>query len=294
MDYFRIAVTGCGGMANTWVKYALERQDAEIVALVDINEENARAFARRYRLNCGIYREIGEAIRMSGANLVFDVTIPEAHHYVVTTALEMGCHVMGEKPMASSMEEAREMVSAAEICGKMYAVMQNRRYLKHIRAFRELVRSGTIGKPGFVCADFFLGPHFGGFRDIMESPLILDMAIHTFDQARFITGADPVSVYCHEFNPPGSWYKEMQPRCVFSNFPTDLCSVIGAHGVPRSSYFVGIQLEDYGQPGTAVWDGINPPYCEIVDSGDADKLMHDYKRVEALTHGTAGKAMKAA
>ena len=41
MDYFRIAVTGCGGMANTWVKYALERQDAEIVALVDINEENA-------------------------------------------------------------------------------------------------------------------------------------------------------------------------------------------------------------------------------------------------------------
>ena len=67
----------------------------------------------------------------------------------------------------------------------------------------------------------------------MESPLILDMAIHTFDQARFITGADPVSVYCHEFNPPGSWYKEMQPRCVFSNFPTDLCSVIGAHGVPR-------------------------------------------------------------
>ena len=282
MDYFRIAVTGCGGMANTWVKYALERQDAEIVALVDINEENARAFARRYRLNCGIYREIGEAIRMSGANLVFDVTIPEAHHYVVTTALEMGCHVMGEKPMASSMEEAREMVSAAEICGKMYAVMQNRRYLKHIRAFRELVRSGTIGKPGFVCADFFLGPHFGGFRDIMESPLILDMAIHTFYQARFITGADPVSVYCHEFNPPGSWYKgNAAAVCIFEFSNGSVFCYRGswcAQGVPtswESSWRIT------GSRGTAVWDGINPPYCEIVDSGDADKLMHDYKRVEA-------------
>ena len=49
------------------------------------------------------------------------------------------------------------MVSAAEICGKMYAVMQNRRYLKHIRAFRELVRSGTIGNPGSCVQIFSLG-----------------------------------------------------------------------------------------------------------------------------------------
>jgi predicted dehydrogenase len=56
-------------------------------------------------------------------------------------------------------------------------------------------------------ADFYLGPHFGGFRDEMDSVLLLDMAIHTFDQARFISGADPVSVYCEEFNPPWSWYK---------------------------------------------------------------------------------------
>ena len=32
------------------------------------------------------------------------------------------------------------------------------------------------------------------------------MAIHTFDAARFLAGADPVSVICHEWNPPGSWY----------------------------------------------------------------------------------------
>ena len=55
-------------------------------------------------------------------------------------------------------------------------------------------------------ADFFIGAHFGGFRDEMAHVLLLDMAIHTFDQARKILGADPVSVYCHEFNPAGSWY----------------------------------------------------------------------------------------
>lgn len=49
--------------------------------------------------------------------------------------------------------------------------------------------------------------HFGGFRDKMPSPLILDMAIHHFDLARYMSGADPVAVYAKEFNPAGSWYK---------------------------------------------------------------------------------------
>jgi predicted dehydrogenase len=40
----------------------------------------------------------------------------------------------------------------------------------------------------------------------MRHVLLLDMAIHTFDAARFMTGADPVSVYCREWNPEGSWY----------------------------------------------------------------------------------------
>ena len=93
MELFRIAVAGCGGMANTWVSYAQERDDARIVALVDIAEENAKNMAERYRLNCGIYRDIGEAIKDSGANLVFNVTVPEAHYHITTTALKMGCHV---------------------------------------------------------------------------------------------------------------------------------------------------------------------------------------------------------
>lgn len=60
--------------------------------------------------------------------------------------------------------------------------------------------------PGILTADFFIGAHFGGFRDAMPSPLLLDMAIHTFDAARYLSGADPLAVYCDEFNPAWSWY----------------------------------------------------------------------------------------
>ena len=277
---FKVAVAGCGNMANTWVKYALARKDTEIVALMDTKDENAQAMADRYGLKCGIYNNLEKAISESAANLVFDITPPNAHRDIVITAMKMGCNVFGEKPMASSMEEAREMLSYSQELGKFYAVMQNRRYLKNIRAFRDIIKSGVIGQPGFICADFFIGPHFGGFRDVMDSPLLLDMAIHTFDQARFITGADAVSVYCHEFNPAGSWYKgNAAAVCIFEMSDGSVFCYRGswcAEGAPtswESAWRVN------GSKGTAIWDGTHVPYAEIVDEEKEAGFLNQYKRV---------------
>jgi predicted dehydrogenase len=57
-----------------------------------------------------------------------DVTVPEAHRDVTLQALAAGVPVLGEKPMASSMDEARAMVAASERAGKLYMVSQSRRY----------------------------------------------------------------------------------------------------------------------------------------------------------------------
>lgn len=216
MENFKIAVAGCGSMSDTWIQNTLGQSGAEIVSLVDMKIENARLAKGKYNVKSNIYTDLKTAISESGANLVFDITPPESRRDVIITALESGCSVFGEKPMAASMEQAREIVDVAGKTKMSYFVMQNRRYSKNIRAFKKIIDEGAIGKPGIICADFFLGPHFGGFREIMESPLIVDMAIHTFDQARFITGLDAVSVYCHEFNPPESWYRgNAAAVCIF-------------------------------------------------------------------------------
>jgi predicted dehydrogenase len=81
------------------------------------------------------------------------------------------------------------------------------RLTPQIDAFRRFLASGRLGAIEEVHSDFFIGARFGGFRVEMDHPLLLDMAIHTFDQARFLSGADPVAVYCHGFNPGRSWYK---------------------------------------------------------------------------------------
>jgi predicted dehydrogenase len=104
----------------------------------------------------------------------------------VLLALSAGVPVLGEKPMADSMERARAMVAASERAGKLYMVSQSRRYNAQLQALRRLIVE-HIGDLGLLNADFYIGPHFGGFRDTMASPLILDMAIHTFDAARYLT-----------------------------------------------------------------------------------------------------------
>jgi len=63
-------------------------------------------------------------------------------------------------------------------------VSQNRRYNPGLVAFRRLVLS-RLGGIGALSADFYSGYHFEGFREEMASPLLLDMAVHTFDAARY-------------------------------------------------------------------------------------------------------------
>ncbi|MFW5432983.1 Gfo/Idh/MocA family protein [Paenibacillus apiarius] len=283
MAQWNIVVAGCGQMANTWIEYVQSRSDAAIVGLVDVQAEASLSMADRHGLSCGLYSDLKEAIRRSGANLVFDITTPNAHRSTSGTALEMGCHVMAEKPIAAHMSEALQLSKLARQTQRSLAIMQNRRYLRSIRAYRELIRTGKIGTVGFVGADFFLAPRFGGFREEMASPLILDMSIHTFDQARFITGADPVTVTCHEWNPPGSWYRgnaaaictfEMNDGSVF-NYRGSWC----AEGFPTSweaSWRVA------GSQGTAIWDGDRIEAESLDKDGQASRTQgkHDWNGQE--------------
>jgi predicted dehydrogenase len=184
---------------------------------------------------------------------------------VTLEALAQGCHVLGEKPLADSLEHARQMIEAAQRAGKVFAVIQNRRYDPNIRRLRSFLASGAIGEVTTVNSDFYIGAHFGGFRDRMEHVLLLDMAIHTFDQARLISGADPQAVYCHEWNPAGSWYDhdasamaifEMSDGIVY-NYRGSWC----AEGL-NTSWECNWRI--IGTRGSVAWDGVGGFRAEVV------------------------------
>ena len=204
----RALIVGCGGAGQDWIRIAGEAAEVELVGLVDIDRAAACAAAERAGLSEAlVYTDLAEAIAATRPEAVFDVTVPSAHHAVTLAALAAGCHVLGEKPMSDRVDHAREMVAAAAAAGRVYAVTQTRRPVPGMLAATGFLTAGGLGSVEEVHADFFLGPHFGGFRDEMDHPLLGDMAIHTFDSARQLTGGEPRRVYCHSFNPERSWYR---------------------------------------------------------------------------------------
>lgn len=270
MKKFKILLVGCGGMANTWIQYLLKRDDTEIAGLCDIIYEKAVAAKEQYEIDCAAFPNITAAFESDiRFNLVVDCTTPEAHEEIVTYSLERGCDVIGEKPMAVTRDGALRQIETADRCGRTYAVMQNRIYLPGMRAIREAVRENIIGKLGTVSSDFFIGAHFGGFRDLMDNVLILDMAIHTFYQARFLIGADPISVYCHEFNPAGSWYKGNASAVAIFEFDNGV--VYDYRGSWCSEGFNTSWECDWrliGENGTIKWNGSDKPKAQLkIDEG---------------------------
>ena len=117
---------------------------------------------------------------------MINVTVPRAHHPVNTAALAAGLPVLCEKPLAESVAECLSMVAAAELSGQLLMVSQSRRYWRAVTALR--AQLAELGPVASASCQFFKAPHFGGFREEMAYPLLVDMAIHQFDLARLLIG----------------------------------------------------------------------------------------------------------
>ncbi len=289
----RALLVGAGGMGRGWGRNLKEHGDqVDLVGWVDIRDGAAAEAAEQLELSrCWTGTDFGKALAELTPDFVVDVTVPEAHHEVTLAALAAGVPVIGEKPMAHSMEAARQMVAASEKAGKLYMVSQSRRYDGRLLAYRRLVER-QVGAVGILNADFYIGAHFGGFRDEMEHVLLVDMAIHSFDQARYLLGdADPVSVYCEEFNPPWSWYHG--GACANALFEM----AGGARFAYRGSWCAEGRMTSWecdwravGPGGTATWDGHERLLADQVvgETGFHRETVRHEASPESIPSGIAG------
>lgn len=232
MVILRAVLCGCGAMAKGWLKAIAADRELQsairIVGLIDVNPEAARALAAEFEIEGAVVgSDLDAVLTETAPDILFDIVVPAARRDVVATALRHGCHVLSEKPMAASLEAARELIELARNAGRIHAIVQNRRFISGIRRIRRFIESGAIGDLTGIHCDFFIGAHFGGFREEMEHVLLLDMAIHTFDAARFIADKTPLAVYCHEENPQGSWYAHGAAATAIFELSDDVTFKIG-------------------------------------------------------------------
>lgn len=295
---YNAVLCGCGAMAKGWLRALQETPDmrdvVRIVGLVDLDPATAQSLAAEFNIsNAVVGTDLNTVLAETKPDIVFDVVIPAARHSVVKTALSHGCHVLSEKPMATSMDEAEDLRRAASDAGRIHAIVQNRRFISGIRRMRRLVESGAIGTVTGIHCDFFLGPHFGGFREKMDNVLLLDMAIHTFDAARFVSGKSPLSVYCLETNPAGSWYAHGAAANAIFRLSDDVVFTYRgswcAEG-ERTSWESAWRI--VGSTGMLTWDGEDS--FKAATAGTEQGLLHGFTPIdvpmpedEAETHGHA-------
>lgn len=295
---FTAVLAGCGGMSKGWLS-ALAEHDllkgrVRIVGLVDLDRATAEARAEEFGLtDLVIGTDLDTVLTQTKPDLLFDVVIPAARAGVVETGLAHGCHVLSEKPIATSLAEAQHLIECAKEAGRTHAVVQNRRFIAGVRRIRRLIDSDAIGELASLNCDFFIGAHFGGFRDEMENVLLLDMAIHTLDAARFMSGKVPEAVYCLQTNPPGSWYRHgAAANAIFEFSGNVVFNYRGSWAAEGANTSWESQWRIVGTKGTLLWDGANNFEAKVVASDRG--FLRDLKAIavpppadERQTHGHA-------
>ncbi|WP_432523259.1 Gfo/Idh/MocA family protein [Kineococcus sp. SYSU DK006] len=258
----RLVLVGAGGMGKAWLQTVLADPGTELAGIVDLDLDVARRAAADAGVpDTPVGRDAVELAERTGAEAVVNVTVPRAHHPVTTAALFAGLPVLGEKPVAETVAQGLSLAAAAEASGQLFVVSQSRRYNPHVFAFKEQAK--VLGELGTLSTEFYKAPRFGGFREEMEHVLLVDMAIHPFDTARFLLDAEPVSVYCEEYNPSWSWYAHDAAAAAVFEMTGGLRYVYhGSWCAPGAETSWNGSWRLSGASGSATWNGDDAPVLD--------------------------------
>ncbi|SDK32333.1 Gfo/Idh/MocA family protein [Nonomuraea jiangxiensis] len=260
----RAVVVGAGFIGGQWAPELLAHPDTELVGWVDVAEDLARDAAAELGLDgLPVSSSLTAVLDGEEPDFIVNCTVPRAHHDVTVTALKRGVSVLSEKPMSVTLEEARSMVGAADEARRLFAVNQNRRFMPTLVAFRRTV--AELGPLGLLTSEFYMPYRGRPFLDELEHPLLQDMAIHLFDAARALSGADPVSVYCESFRPAWTWYPgACSATAIFEMTGGLRYTFTGSWSAPGGATSWTGSWRAAGSHGTARWDGNGEPTAEAV------------------------------
>ncbi|MCM3772774.1 MULTISPECIES: Gfo/Idh/MocA family protein [Priestia] len=203
MTKVKIGVIGCGSIAQHrhLPEYKMNEQ-VELVAVCDINAERANSVAQQYGVKA--YTNYEELLASGTVEAVSVCTPNYLHAPISVAALNSGVHVLCEKPMATSEEEAKAMIEAAKTNGKKLMIGHNQRFVASHQKARELIEKGEIGKIYSFRTAFGHGGPEGWSVDGKESWFFKkdeafigamgDLGVHKTDMLRYILGEEIVEV----------------------------------------------------------------------------------------------------
>ncbi|WP_152655173.1 Gfo/Idh/MocA family protein [Oceanobacillus sp. CFH 90083] len=184
----RVAIIGCGGIANGKHLPSLSKiKEVALTAFCDIEKEKAVKAAQAYGTeDATVYEDYKKILEDQTIDVVHVLTPNISHAEISIAALEAGKHVMCEKPMAKTSEEAKQMVETARRTGKKLTIGYNNRFRPDSQHLHQVAERGDLGEVYFAKAHAIRRravPTWGVFLDEEKQgggPLI-DIGTHALD-----------------------------------------------------------------------------------------------------------------
>jgi len=142
----RVAIVGCGKIADQHVLAMRRIPTSQVVAVCDQERLMAKQLAERSGIE-GCFDDVAEMLRTSTPDVVHITTPPQSHHELGRQCLEAGCHVYIEKPFTVTRQEAQSLIDLASNLGLNITAGHNYQFTPEMLAMRELVRQGFLGGP---------------------------------------------------------------------------------------------------------------------------------------------------
>ncbi len=196
------AFVGASTIAGQYLVGAVRAQAGNDVAWVVSGSANrAASFAKTHSI-AQSGTDLAAALADPAVNAVYISSTNEKRHAQAMAAIVAGKHVLCEKPLATSIADATDMVRATKRAGLVFATNYHLRSAGSLRAIRDLIALGRVGKVLFLRVSHAveLPVHLRGWR--LDNPsagggVIADLTVHNADCVRFLLGEDPVSVVAH-------------------------------------------------------------------------------------------------
>lgn len=199
MKKLRIGMIGAGNIANMHIDSYKNVPNAEVVALCDIDEARLKKTAQKYGIT-KTYTSVTEMLNNEQLDAA-DVCVWNCNHAkCAIEALNAGLHVLCEKPMAYSAEEAEQMLEAAEKNNKLLMIGFVMRFANEALVSKEFISKDYLGDIYHSKATYLRrhGAPGGWFSNkaLSGGGPVIDLGVHVIDITRYLMGnPEPVSVY---------------------------------------------------------------------------------------------------
>ncbi len=267
---FRLAVAGCGDIATDLARVVKITPGVRITACADVNEERLQAYARRFNIPAA-YRDYRELLEREKPDALFLSVPHHLHHPMVIEALKRGSHVLCEKPLAVSMDCAREMCREARLRGLKLGVNYQYRYDRNAYRLAMACRGGALGAIShgrcnlawFRGPDYFAAGPWRGRKDQAGGGTLITQAGHWIDIILWAMGGRPVAAegMTARRKFPGVEVEDLAMGTVEMDNGALISITSAMTAVPHQK----IRIEVYGEKGTLIYTGPDdfPPSSKL-------------------------------